>query len=245
MNQNSGQPLGERVSFTGAPRPQRALLERQPLAGARVLIRPLRPQGDAPALYAASHPPDGDRSIWTYLYDGPYPDVASFQQALERQAATEDPLFLTVADTDTGTEAATARPVGVTSYMSIVPEHGVIEVGNIWFGPQLKRTAAATETIFLLARHALDELGYRRLEWKCNALNEPSRRAARRFGFAYEGTFANHRVVKGRNRDTAWFAITAQRWPALRAAFEAWLEPANFDATGAQRGRLSQMTAGI
>lgn len=239
MDQNSGQPLGERVSFAGAPRPERALLEQQPLTGTRVILAPLRPERDAAALYSASHPPDGDPSIWTYLYDGPYPDLESFARALERDAAGADPLFLTVID------AATRESRGVVSYMSIVPEHGVIEIGNIWFGPALRRTPAATEAVFLLASHALDELGYRRLEWKCNALNEPSRRAALRFGFRYEGTFANHRVVKGRNRDTAWFAITAQRWPALRAAYEAWLAPDSFDSGGVQRRRLGDLTAGI
>ena len=127
--------------------------------------------------------------------------------------------------------------------MSIVPEHGTIELGNIWFGPSLKRTPAATEAIFLLARHAFDDLGYRRLEWKCNALNAPSRAAALRFGFSFEGIFHNHRVVKGRNRDTAWYAITDARWPALRAAFETWLDPLNFDADGEQRERLTDLTA--
>ena len=109
--------------------------------------------------------------------------------------------------------------------MAIVPEHGSIEIGHIWFSPELQRTPAATEAIFLLARHAFDELGYRRLEWKCNALNQPSRDAAARFGFEFEGVFLQHRVVKGRNRDTAWFAITDTRWPAVRAAFEQWLSP--------------------
>jgi RimJ/RimL family protein N-acetyltransferase len=122
-----------------------------------------------------------------------------------------------------------------------VPEHGTIEIGNIWFAPALQRTAAATEAIFLLARHAFDELGYRRLEWKCNALNAPSRNAALRFGFRFEGVFEQHRVVKGRNRDTAWFAITDVRWPLLREAFTQWLEPANFDPAGAQRRSLTEV----
>ncbi|MDA8067435.1 MAG: GNAT family protein [Actinomycetota bacterium] len=233
MDRNCEQPLGEPVAFAGATVPGRTVV----LRGPRVVLRPVDPEHDAPALYAASHPPDGDPSIWTYLYDGPYPDPHSFQAALSQQAAQADPLFLSV------TDAATGQPLGVVSYMSIVPEHGVIEIGNIWFGPRLRRTPAATETIFLLASHAFDELGYRRLEWKCNALNEPSRSAALRFGFHYEGTFANHRVVKGRNRDTAWFAITVQRWPALRAAFERWLAPDNFDASGAQRSCLGARAA--
>jgi len=129
-------------------------------------------------------------------------------------------------------------PQGVASYMRITPEHGSIEIGHIWFGPALKRTRGATEAIFLLARQAFDGLGYRRLEWKCNALNAPSRAAAERFGFQFEGVFANHQVVKGRNRDTAWYAITVDRWPEVRAAFEAWLAPANFDSAGQQRRSL-------
>jgi RimJ/RimL family protein N-acetyltransferase len=203
------------------------------------VLRPIDPDRDAPALYEASHAPTGDPAIWTYLYDGPYPDLNSFRASLEEQKARPDYLFLTV------TDAATDRPLGIVSYLSIVPEHGVIEIGNIWFSPELQRTPAATETIFLLAHHAFDELGYRRLEWKCNALNEPSRRAAARFGFQFEGIFLNHRVVKGHNRDTAWFAITDQRWPALHMAYELWLRPENFDPAGNQRSRLSDLTATI
>ena len=125
--------------------------------------------------------------------------------------------------------------------MRITPEFGVIEIGNIWFGVGLRRTTAATETIFLLARNVFDELGYRRLEWKCNALNAGSRRAAERFGFTFEGIFRHHQVVKGRNRDTAWYAIVDDEWPAIRRAYEAWLAPENFDGEGRQRRRLEQL----
>ncbi len=232
MDQTAQQPLGEPTDFTGAKPP-----EPTELHGDHVVLRPIDPDRDAEPLYAISHPPAGDPTIWTYLYDGPYPDLDSFRRSLEEQRTRRDYLFMTV------TDRATGRPLGIVSYLSIVPEHGVIEIGNIWFGPELKRTPAATETILLLARHAFDDLGYRRLEWKCNALNEPSRRAAIRFGFHFEGIFLNHRVVKGRNRDTAWFAITDQRWPQLRAAFEQWLSPDNFDADGNQRSRLSDLTA--
>ncbi len=207
------------------------------LSGHHVTLRPIQPEQDAPALYEASHAPTGDPTIWTYLYDGPYPDLPSFRQSLEDQEQRRDYVFLTVAD------ATTDKPLGIVSYLAIVPEHGTIEIGNIWFSPELQRTPAATETIFLLAKHAFDDMGYRRLEWKCNALNQPSRSAAKRFGFQFEGIFLNHRVVKGRNRDTAWFAITDQRWPAIRQAFETWLSPDNFDADGRQRTRLSELTA--
>ena len=234
MNASSEQPIGKPVAFGGATPPVHTVL-----TGARVRLRPIDPAGDAPELYAVSHPPDGDPRIWTYLYDGPYPDLDSFRESLDEQAARHDYVFFTVAD------AADDRPLGIVSFLSIVPEHGVIEIGNIWFGPALQRTAAATEAIFLLARHAFDDLGYRRLEWKCNALNEPSRSAAIRFGFQFEGVFLNHRVVKGHNRDTAWFAITGERWPAVRAAFERWLAPENFTADGRQRSSLRELTARI
>ena len=135
------------------------------------------------------------------------------------------------------------RPLGLTSYLRITPEFGVIEIGHIWFGAPLQRTTAATEAIYLLARHAFDDLGYRRLEWKCNALNAASRRAAERFGFTFEGVFRKHQVVKGRNRDTAWYAITDEDWPAIRAGFQSWLAPANFDGEGRQRHRLGELTA--
>jgi RimJ/RimL family protein N-acetyltransferase len=126
----------------------------------------------------------------------------------------------------------------MASYMRIEPVHGVIEIGNIWFGTPMQRTTAATEAIYLLARNAFDALGYRRLEWKTNALNAASRRAAERFGFTFEGVFSQHMVVKGRNRDTAWYAITDKRWPAARRAFEAWLAPSNFDPARRQRRSL-------
>jgi len=204
-----------------------------------VVLRPLRPSADVAALYALSHEPTGDPTVWTYLYEGPFGDIAAYQTDLEARAASDDPLFFVITDAHDG------RPLGMLSYLSIVPEHGSIEIGHIWFGPELKRTPAATEAIYLLAAHAFDELGYRRLEWKCNALNSPSRAAAERFGFVFEGVFLNHRVVKGRNRDTAWYAITDRRWPAVREAFMTWLAPANFGPDGRQRRSLREMTAKI
>jgi RimJ/RimL family protein N-acetyltransferase len=157
--------------------------------------------------------------------------------ALEAQAASDDPLYFTVVP------LAVGQPAGIASYLRITPEFGVIEVGHIMFGPGLQRTTAATEAIYLLIRHAFDDLGYRRFEWKCDALNAPSRRAAQRFGFEFEGVFRQHMVVKGRNRDTAWFAIIDRDWPAVRDAFEAWLEPVNFDADGRQLRSLSAARA--
>ena len=226
------QPVGKPVAFGGATPPVHTVLQ-----GRHVILRPIDPVKDAQPLFNVSHLPTGDPTIWTYLYDGPYPDLESFRESLEEQAARHDYVFFTVAGAQDG------EPLGIVSFLSIVPEHGVIEIGNIWFAPALQRTAAATEAIFLLARHAFDDLGYRRLEWKCNALNEPSRIAAERFGFRFEGVFLNHRVVKGHNRDTAWYAIPDERWPDVRDAFEQWLSPENFDADGAQRSRLSELTA--
>ncbi len=234
MPMSQEQPIGRPVAFGGATPPVHTVL-----IGRRVALRPIAPARDADPLYRASHLPDGDPTIWTYLHDGPHPDLETFRESLEEQAARHDHVFLTVAN------ASDDRALGIASYLSVVPPHGVIEIGNIWFAPELQRTAGATEAIFLLARHAFDDLGYRRLEWKCNALNEPSRVAATRFGFRFEGVFLNHRVVKGHNRDTAWFAITDERWPAVRAAFERWLSPANFAPDGTQRSRLSDLTREI
>lgn len=222
------QPVGVKVAFTVAERPSAGTV----LRGEHVVLRHMDPERDAQPLYESSHLPTGDPSIWTYMYDGPYPNLEAFEQALRSQAVSTDPLFFTI------TRTADWRPMGVASYLAIVPEHGTIEIGNIWFAPDFQRTTGATEAIYLLARHAFDDLGYRRLEWKCNSLNAPSRRAAERFGFQFEGIFAQHRVVKGRNRDTAWYSITDRRWPRIRDGFDAWLSPANFDERGIQRRSL-------
>lgn len=201
-----------------------------------MILRPQDPARDAEPLYALTHPPTGEESVWTYLYEGPFESLAAYRRDLEAKAGLRDALFFTITDRGSG------RQLGALAYLAIVPEHGTIEIGNIWFGPELQRTPAATEAIFLVATHAFDELGYRRLEWKCDALNAPSRGAALRFGFVFEGVFEQHRVVRGRNRDSAWFAITDGRWPVLRAAFETWLAPENFTADGRQRSSLRELT---
>jgi RimJ/RimL family protein N-acetyltransferase len=217
---------GTELRWNGARRPDRV-----PLEGARVRLEPIDPSRHQIALFvAAGHP-----EIWRYLPNGPYEEEAPFAAMLEASAASEDPLFYAIVD------LRDERAGGMASYLRITPEHGVIEIGHIWFGLALQRTREATEAIYLLASHAFDDLGYRRLEWKCNALNEPSRRAADRFGFTYEGTFHKHQIVKGRNRDTAWYSILDDQWPAIRASFEAWLDDDNFDADGRQRRRLSEL----
>jgi RimJ/RimL family protein N-acetyltransferase len=154
---------------------------------------------------------------------------------LSQAAASEDPLYFAV------TALPGERPLGVASYLRITPEFGVVEIGHIWLGSPLQRTTAATEAIYLLARHAFDDLGYRRLEWKCDALNAASRRAAERFGFTFEGVFRKHQVVKGHNRDTAWYAITDDEWPAIRLGYDAWLARENFDRGGRQRRSLGDL----
>lgn len=202
-----------------------------------MILRPIDPAGDAKSLYAASDAKEGEQSVWTYMFDGPFASAAQLERALTTQALSEDPLFFAAVPLpDDGAK-------GIVSYLRITPEFGVIEIGNIWFGAPMQRTSAATEAIYLLARHAFDDLGYRRLEWKCNALNAVSRRAAERFGFAFEGVFRKHMVIKGRNRDTAWYSIIDDEWPPIRSAFEAWLRPENFDAAGRQQRPLGELIA--
>jgi RimJ/RimL family protein N-acetyltransferase len=199
--------------------------ERAELAGRHVTLRPVS-VADAEALFEAGRDP----AIWTYLPYGPFESVEAMRARLAEIEDSLDPLFFSV--------VRDGEPQGIVSYLRIDTEHGSIEIGHIWFGTPLQRTTAATEAIYLLGTHAMDELGYRRFEWKCNALNEKSRRAAERFGFTFEGVFRNHMVVKGQNRDTAWYSITDDEWPVIRAAFEAWLSPENFEENGAQRRPL-------
>jgi RimJ/RimL family protein N-acetyltransferase len=225
-------PLGEPVSWEPVRRPVSTSLR-----GSNVELRPVDAQTDAEPLYAISHAPQGDPTIWTYLPDGPYEGPDQLRDMLAWAAGSKDPLFFTIVAPLDG------APLGIAAYLRITPEFGVIEIGHIWFGPALKRTTAATEAIFLLAEHAFDELGYRRLEWKCNALNGPSRSAAERFGFTFEGVFRKHQIVKGRNRDTAWYAITDEQWPAIRSGFQAWLAPENFDGGARQKRSLGEEIA--
>jgi RimJ/RimL family protein N-acetyltransferase len=192
----------------------------------------LDPERHAESLFASSHA-DGAERLWEHLAYGPFADQDEFTVWLKKQAASADPLFFAVVDWES------MRALGMASFMRMVPEFGVIEIGHIWFSPELQRTRQATEAIYLLAKHAFDDLGNRRLEWKCDSLNEPSKRAAERFGFRYEGVFRQHMVVKGRNRDTTWFSMTDGEWPLRKAAFEAWLAPENFDEEGRQRKSLA------
>jgi len=176
----------------------------------------------------------GHDEVWTYLFDGPFADPTSFEERLKAMAKSDDPLFFAIID------SRDERAVGYASYMRIEPMHRVIEIGSILFVPALQRTAGATEAMYLMAKHAFDDLGYRRYEWKCNSLNAPSRRAAIRLGFTFEGIFRKHMIIKGRNRDTAWYSMTDEEWPSRKMAFEKWLDPSNLDANGRQLRSLSE-----
>ena len=211
--------------WTPRPRPARVTLE-----GTYCRLEPLDPARHADQLFAASMQP-GAEERFRFLFDVPQ-DRAAFDGWIARSAQSDDPLFFAVID------RASGRCEGRQGLMRITPEHGVIEIGNILWNPPIARSRVSTEALFLHARYIFEELGYRRFEWKCNARNEPSMRAARRFGFTYEGIFRQHMVQKGQNRDTAWLSMLDHEWPAIRRSFEGWLAPANFDAVGRQKARL-------
>jgi RimJ/RimL family protein N-acetyltransferase len=228
-----GQPIGFPVLHWHAPpRPPRT-----PMTGRFCRVEPISIERHAAQLFDANRA-DTDGRIWTYLAYGPFASLADYRVWMERTCLGDDPLFHAIIDSRTG------QAVGVASYLRIDPAAGVIEVGHINYSPRLQRSPAATEAMYLMMQRAF-ELGYRRYEWKCDSLNQKSRRAAQRFGFSYEGIFRQATLYKGRNRDTAWYACIDQEWPALQAAYQQWLDPANFDATGQQRTRLADLTAPI
>jgi RimJ/RimL family protein N-acetyltransferase len=213
------------------PRPERKAIE-----GRTVRLEPLSAARHGDGLYEASSVSDaGGRFAW--LPDYPPETRAAFQPWLDKAEASEDPIFFTVFDNASG------KIAGRQTLMRIDANNGVGEIGNIYWGPLISRKPAATEAQFLFAKYLFDDLGYRRYEWKCNNRNEPSKRAAERFGFKFEGIFRQHLVVKGENRDTAWYSIIDTEWPALRKAYEAWLDPANFDNEGGQKRRLEDFRA--
>ena len=225
-----GQPIGPAVEgWSARPRPPRS-----DLVGRYCRLEPVTASRHEEDLFAACMEAPDDRD-WTYLFVDRPASRADFQSYLMKLERSEDPLHFAIV------EGYSGKAVGTVARMRIEPVHGVIEVGSIVFSPRLQKTRAATESMYLLMRRAFDELGYRRYEWKCDSLNAPSRAAAQRYGFKFEGIFRNAIVYKGRNRDTAWYSITAEEWPRVRAAFEAWLDPANFDARGTQKQRLSEL----
>jgi RimJ/RimL family protein N-acetyltransferase len=204
------------------------------LEGRFVRLGALQPERDAADLFAPTHGP-GAESLWAYLSTGPFRDEDAMAADLRSAAASPDLIPFGIRSAFDG------RTLGRASYMRIEQRHRVIEIGGILFGPGLARAPGGTEAIWLLARHAFEALGFRRLEWKCDALNAPSRAAALRLGFVFEGVFAKHMIIKGRSRDTAWYAMTEDDWPRAKAAFEAWLAPDNFDPDGRQRRRLAEL----
>ena len=216
-----GQPIGPPIhGWTPPPHPAASTL-----AGRHVDIVPTDIDAHGPALFDAYDDPTG----WTYLFQGPFDDLAGFVTWMTATCTSDDPLFHTI--------VVDGRPVGLAAYLRIAPAAGSIEIGSLHFGTALRRTAASTEAMFLMMQRAFD-LGYRRYEWKCDALNAPSRAAATRLGFTFEGIFRQAITYKGRSRDTAWFSIIDGEWPAIRDEFLRWLDPSNFDADGTQRTPL-------
>jgi RimJ/RimL family protein N-acetyltransferase len=225
----SSLPIGPEVPTHAAPRP-----ERRVIAGRFVRLEPLDPDRHGPSLWQETHG-IGAAARWQYLFDEPFADQKSFSGFLARKAASTDPLFYTIID------QSSARASGFETLMRIDQTHRCIEVGNILYGRSLQRTPGATEAQYLLMRYIFEDLGYRRYEWKCNTLNEPSRRAALRLGFTFEGIFRKHMIVRGRSRDTAWYSMLDDDWPAAKTAFERWLLPSNFDSAGVQRQSLAAL----
>lgn len=210
-----------------AQQPRRIALE-----GSYVRLLPLDAAAHGDALWEGTRGARNE-SLWTYMGDGPFADRKAFDVHLRAKADSNDPLFYAIVD------RVSSEAIGLASLMRIDPKHRVIEVGNIIYTPKLQRTRGATEAMYLLARYVFDDLGYRRYEWKCNAFNEPSRKAATRLGFSFEGIFRQHMIIKGRNRDTAWFSMLDSEWPSRKGEFERWLEASNFDDGGRQKRPLA------
>jgi len=221
-----GQPIGAPVPDWHGCQP----IPHTPMYGRTCNVVPLQP-AHGKKLHAAFSK-DRTGALWTYMPTGPFQSEAEYCHWVTNAAASRDPLFFAIIN------KADGMAVGVASYLRIQPQNGVVEVGFITFSPSLQRTPMATEAMYLMMKRALGELGYRRYEWKCDALNTPSRRAAARLGFQYDGLFKQALVYKGRNRDTAWFSLLDQDWPRIQAGLEAWLDPSNFDATGTQKTAL-------
>lgn len=208
-----GRPVGEPVPTTPARLPTRA-----PIEGRYVSLVPVDPEAHGHGLFANSHDGSDEAArMWTYLSYGPWPDAAAMRGWLDLLPASDDPLYLTVIERSTG------DPVGVVTFMSLDPTMRHLELGNIWYAPRAQRTRANTESVYLMLREAFDEWGHRRVEWKCDALNARSRAAAERLGFTFEGIFRQHMIIKGRNRDTAWYSMIDREWPGVRANLERWL----------------------
>lgn len=219
-------PTGPRLEGGPVSRPHRTTLR-----GDYVMVRPLQPKEDAQSLYDGTHG-SGEEDFWLYMSEGPFTTLVAFREYLDKRSKSEDPLSFSIVDIETG------RTLGCASYMRIAPEHRVIEVGNIFLTRPLARTRGATEAMYLMAKYVFEDLGYRRYEWKCNALNMASRRAALRLGFSFEGIFLQHMIQKGRSRDTAWFSMLDDEWRTYKSAFTQWLRRDNFCNDGSQKHPL-------
>jgi RimJ/RimL family protein N-acetyltransferase len=226
VHPQTGQPIGPEVDSRPADRPGAVTL-----TGRYGAVERIQPSKHGVSLWEAVR---GHDRLWTYMAYGPFPDEGAFSGWLAAQEASVDPYYYAIVE-------PSGRAVGLATLMSIRPDMRVVEVGNILLSPSLQRTALATEAQYLLARYAFETLRYRRYEWKCYALNAASRRAALRFGFSFEGIFRDHMIIKGRSRDTAWFAMLESEWPARKAAFERWLAPENFAADGTQKRKLGEL----
>ena len=229
-------PFPRPLSGAVVKRPPSALVPaRISLEGQVVQLIPQYAPRDAQELFAASHGSEAASRIWDYLPYGPWPDLTAYEETLRQQSASFDPIFYTIKS------IATGKACGQASYLDIHPRNGVIEIGHIWFAPELQRTRGATEALYLLLCYAMDELAYRRMQWRCNSLNEKSRQAARRLGFRFEGIFYNHLIFKGKNRDTAWYSILDDEWPEVKEIIGQWLDPSNFDREGNSKSSLWDM----
>jgi RimJ/RimL family protein N-acetyltransferase len=214
------------------PLPVGNVPDMRPLHGRWIRLDHVSVVKHAADLYASFDGKDPEGTIWTYLGYGPFASQEEFTEWVKAREAARDPWFYAFVRRDTG------KAVGMGSFMRNDAANGVIEIGHIWMSPELQQTREATEAIYLMMRHCFDDLGVRRLEWKCDSLNAPSRKAADRFGFTFEGIFRQHYIIKGRNRDTAWYAMLDFEWPKAKKAFEAWLKDDNFDANGQQKAKL-------
>lgn len=230
------QPYPRALSGAAVENPPPALVpSRSALTGRLVCLEPQEADRHAADLYEAGHSTEQGLRIWDYLTYGPWSDLESYKATLRAQSASFDPVFFSIRSLETG------KVCGQASFLDINAQNGVIEIGHIWFGPELQKTPGGTEALYLMLCHALDDLKYRRMQWRCNSLNERSRQAARRLGFRFEGIFYNHLIFKGKNRDTAWYSILDDEWSEIRDKISAWLEPSNFTEDRVPRTSLYQM----
>jgi len=215
--------------------PPALIPSRTPLIGKFVTLEPQNADSHAAELYDAGHSTEQGQRIWDYLGYGPWPNIESYKATLRGQSSSFDPVFYTIKSMESG------KACGQASFMDINAQDGVIEIGHIWFGPQLQRTPGGTEALFLMLCYALDDLKYRRMQWRCNSLNQKSRQAARRLGFRFEGVFYNHLIFKGKNRDTTWYSILDNEWPEVKKIISHWLAPSNFTQGQVPKTSLFQM----